>query len=82
MIQNPCDRSIVNEDGALAIEALTVPEGEELLELIYLGPTDSTSVTYGNGYDKCGKLRYSYFDLNEVIFSLPDFSSIETKNEN
>ena len=60
VIKNPCDRSIVNEDGALAIEALTVPVGKELLELNYQGPTDSASVTYGDSDDKCGPFEYSY----------------------
>lgn len=30
---------------------------------MYEGPTNSMSVIYGNGYDKCGPLRYSYFQL-------------------
>ena len=59
-----------------------MPVGEELLELIYFGPTDSTSIIYGNGYDKCGPLRYSYIDQDEAEFTLPVFFANETFNEN
>ena len=65
-------------DGTLTIDALTVPEGLELLELIYLGPTDSMSVIYGNGFDKCGPLRYSYIDLDGANFTLPVFFGNDT----
>ena len=37
---------------------MSVPIGKALLKAAYSGPTDSMSVLYGNGYDKCGPLRY------------------------
>ena len=42
----------------------------------YIGPTDSMSVIYGNGYDKCGPLRYRYLDIEEGDeFSLSVFET-------
>ena len=42
----------------------------------YKGPTDSMSVIYGNGYDKCGPLRYQYLDIDGVdVFSLQVFET-------
>lgn len=57
-IVNPCLRSVVNGDGGLEISEISVPPGKTLVDLILAGPTDSASVTYGNGYDKCGELTY------------------------
>ena len=61
-IINPCLTSVVNGDGNLILEDMVVPNGQTLLDLTYNGPTDSASVTYGNGYDKCGNLTYIWFD--------------------
>lgn len=55
-IINPCLTTVVNGDSGLEIDDLVVPGGQDVLDLVYAGPTDSTSVTYGNGYDKCGDL--------------------------
>ena len=55
---------------------MIVPVGQTLLKVAYSGPTDSMSVLYGNGYDKCGPLRYQYLDIEGVNdFSLGVFGS-------
>ena len=55
---------------------MSVPVGKAVLEIAYSGPTDSTSVLYGNGYDKCGPLRYRYEDLDgNDSFSLATFKT-------
>lgn len=43
---------------------LDVPLNKEIQEMAYKGPTDSMSVTYGNGFNRCGPLRYNYKPLN------------------
>ena len=72
-IVNPCLRSIVNADGGLAVENLFVPINESLLDVTYDGPTDSISVIYGNGYDKCGNLKYEWLDPSGVPFKNSQF---------
>ena len=57
-ILNPCLNSTVNEDAQLKIDEMSVKFGQTLLKTQYSGPTDSMSAVYGNGYDKCGPLRY------------------------
>ena len=61
-IVNPCLTSIVNEDQNVVLEDMMVANGKILYELSLDGPTDSASVTYGNGYDKCGNLTYLWLD--------------------
>ena len=61
-ILNPCVNSIVNADNGLILTDLEVPIGQTLISLDFNGPTDSASVTYGNGYDKCGPLTYQITD--------------------
>ena len=67
-IINPCLTSVVNGDGNLILEDMEVPTGETLLDLAYAGPTDSASVTYGNGYDKCGNLTYIWHANDGTVF--------------
>ena len=55
---------------------MSVPVGQKLLVETYSGPTDSMSVLYGNGYDKCGPLRYRYLDIEGINeFSLDVFET-------
>ena len=62
---------------------LAVPLGQFKEEVSYVGPTDSTSVTYGNGYDRCGNLEYSFLDENGLeVFDLAVFSQETTVNNN
>ena len=42
--------------------------GRTNLELILDGPKDSTSITYGNGYDICGDLTYQWISKNGEEF--------------
>lgn len=63
-ILDPCRNSTVNEDLGLKITDMAVPEGKNLIKEIYGGPTNSMSVTYGNGYDRCGPLKYSFLSLD------------------
>ena len=78
IIINPCLNSTVNMDGALVINELIVPEGQTSLEIINSGPTDSMSSLYGNGYNKCGNLKYNYFAPNGIKFVLDVWSNQET----
>lgn len=73
-IINPCLTSIVNFDQNLELEDLAVPNGQKVVELISNGPTDSASVTYGNGYDKCGNLTYIWLDKENNFFENGWFS--------
>ena len=41
---------------------------------VYLGPKNSISVIYGNGYDRCGPLKYSFLSLDGKQFNLDVFS--------
>ena len=62
---------------------LAVPLGQFKEEVSYVGPTDSTSVTYGNGYDRCGNLEYIFLDENGVdLFDLAVFDQTSTIVDN
>ena len=63
-ILNPCRNTTVNDDTGLVITEVNVPVGKTELLLSYKGPSDSMSVLYGNGYDKCGPMRYTYLNFN------------------
>ena len=43
---------------------MVVPEGSSDLKNDYIGPTNSISVIYGNGYDRCGPLKYTFLSLD------------------
>lgn len=45
---------------------MRVPSGSDRLEYEYKGPTNSISLIYGNGYDKCGPLVFKYLTLDGV----------------
>ena len=53
---------------------MDVPEGRGLLKDTYVGPKNSMSVIYGNGYDRCGPLKYSFLTLDGNKFDLDVFS--------
>lgn len=36
--------------------------GDTSVTAVYGSPTDAASLTYGNGYDKCGPLSYTLFN--------------------
>jgi len=36
-----------------------VPDGRTESSVELLGPSNAASITYGNGYDKCGPLTFS-----------------------
>ena len=70
---------MVNGDSGLVIDDLFVPVGSDVLDLVYAGPTDSTSVTYGNGYDKCGDLLFEWLNvLTGAPFENAYFNSTST----
>ena len=54
-IIDPCLTSVVNSIAGLNAGIVSVP-GKENQVFPYVGPTNSASVTYGNGYDICGPL--------------------------
>ena len=73
-ILEPCRNSTVNGDLGLNITNMAVPEGKNKLMDVYLGPKNSISVIYGNGYDRCGPLKYSFLSLDGKQFNLDVFS--------
>ena len=73
-ILDPCRNSTVNGDLGLNITNMAVPEGTNKLMDVYLGPKNSISVIYGNGYDRCGPLKYSFLSLDGKQFNLDVFS--------
>lgn len=80
-IINPCLTSVVNGDSVLDVIDVAVPVGSTQTNINYAGPTDSTSVTYGNGHDKCGNLEYVFLDETATDpFSLAVFSQSTTVN--
>ena len=63
-IVNPCLNTVVNADKGLVLDYIRVPIMQSYLLLSLPGPTDSISVRYGNGHDKCGELTYLW--LNDL----------------
>ena len=74
-IKNPCVTSVVNSDVGLVIPDIEVPQNEEIIQVNYAGPTDSASLSYGNGYDKCGPIKYTLLDELDQPFSLANFGN-------
>ena len=74
-IKNPCVTSIVNYGNGLVIQDIEVPLNEEIIQVNYAGPTDSTSLQYGNGYDKCGPIKYTIFDITGQPLDLANFAN-------
>jgi hypothetical protein len=63
-IIDPCLTSVVNGDNAIGHIQLSVASGLSYEDIALSGPTDSASVTYGNGYDICGDLEYNLSSTN------------------
>lgn len=62
-ITDPCIDSTVNSLNKFEIdEVFRVPLGSFKKDLANEGPSDSVSLTYGNGYDICGPLSYDFTD--------------------
>ena len=61
-IIDPCKNSTVNADDGFFLENFFVPTLRSEHTVNYDGPTDFISDVYGNGYDKCGPRRYSFYD--------------------
>ena len=62
-ITDPCIDSTVNSLNKFEIdEVFRVPLGSFKKDLANEGPSDSVSLTYGNGYDICGPLNYDFTD--------------------
>jgi len=57
------------------IPDIEVPLNQENIQVNYAGPTDSASLSYGNGYDKCGSIEYTLFDEKGQPFSLANFGN-------
>ena len=74
-ILDPCRNSTVNQDMGLLVEDLTVPQNKTVWQYDYKGPTNSMSALYGNGYDKCGPLKYSFLDEAGEKFELMNLSN-------
>ena len=65
IFENPCNASIINDDGGVVNIELSVPEESSSATLSFNGPTNSVSVTFGNGFDICGDLDYTLSVTNE-----------------
>jgi len=63
-VLDPCLTSVVNGDGAIGHIQLSVTSGLSYEVITLSGPTDSVSVTFGNGYDICGDLEYTLSSTN------------------
>ena len=57
------------------IQDIEVPLNEEITQVSYTGPTDSTSLRYGNGNDKCGPIKYTLSDEQGQSFDLANFAN-------
>lgn len=58
LITDPCETSIVNDDAGISAITLQVTFGKTSEVMTFDGPTDSVSNLFGNGYDRCGDLKY------------------------
>ena len=56
---------------------MIVSDDETEIKTVYNGPTDSVSVVYGNGFNKCGDFEYAMTDKDGVGLSL-DMFTLET----
>lgn len=65
VIKDPCAESRVNQ---VSINNMLIRFGATLLSQEVSGPTDTASLTYGNGYDICGPMKYSVLNnLDDVL---------------
>lgn len=77
---NPCLNSTVNADQGFEIPDMAVTLGKDEESWTYQGPTNKISDVYGNGYDKCGPIRYSFLDEFGAEFQHPLFSNQTVRN--
>jgi hypothetical protein len=64
-IKDSCASSIINSNSALSVEStLAVPLGLGYKSMALSGPSDSASIVYGNGFDVCGKRKYSLLNAS------------------
>lgn len=77
VILDPCMNSEVNQ---AFISTMFMPSGQTLLSTQISGPSDSASLEYGNGFDKCGLLNYSVVDGSDTLVNTlwldMDFTSV------
>lgn len=71
-ILDPCRNSTVNLIEPLITE-IAVPVGKSKQAQVLAGPTDSMSVFYGNGYDRCGPMIYDLIFVDGVSFDVDLF---------
>ena len=62
-IIDPCINSVVNSDKAFSFPAtFKLASGQTKNQLQIDGPSNSISLLYGNGFDRCGPLKYVLMD--------------------
>lgn len=72
---DPCRNSTVNLIEPLITE-FAVPQGRAKKAQLFDGPTDSIGLFYGNGYDRCGPLKYdfTYHEVEGGVFDMDLFT--------
>ena len=67
VVTNPCESSSFNTDYPVLSISYNVANDKEGIQ--YLMPTDDASLTYGNGFDKCGsRVHYLVSDSGVKIY--------------
>lgn len=80
VLVNPCLNSTVNADQGFEVPDMAVTLGEKRESWTYDGPTNTISDVYGNGYNKCGPIKYTFLDDFGEEFSHPLFSNTTVRN--
>ena len=74
-IIDPCINSVVNSDNAFSLPStFKVASGQTKNQLRIDGPSNSISLVYGNGFDRCGPLKYVLVDSSGLPFVNSQFS--------
>lgn len=62
IISNPCASSKISQ---FVLSNMNMPIGQTLMTTQVSGPSDSASLKYGNGFNKCGPLSYTILDADD-----------------
>jgi len=74
-IIDPCINSVVNSNNAFSFPStFKVALGQTKNQLKIDGPSNSISLLYGNGFDRCGPLKYVLLDNSGLPFVNSQFS--------
>lgn len=81
-VRDPCLSTVINEDRAFRVpQSFQAPLGQTEYVQNLIGPTDSVSAGFGNGYDLCGPRSYTIYAEDDSLYTEGIFSVTKSVNQ-